>query len=250
MKVKVLSHSKDMEETICRAARNDYMSGWVGDTSFEDIMKGVKGETETEKKLTLIGHLMKHGHWGPFEQNSITFAVSGISRSCMAQITRHRLASFDVQSMRYVKFDKEEGEDVKGLCIGIPELTDPGVCGRSAKFTEYWKKQHNDDILKRREELYWEAINQSYETYNKLLDVGVAPENARMVLPIGTKFNFVVTLNVRSLLHIADMRAAADAQWEIRELTELMLKEAENLCPNVFGYYNEHMRKRVNRLAP
>lgn len=250
MNVKVLEATPNPEELICRGARNDYMSEWTGNKTFEEVMAGVKGDTMDEKKYTLIGHLMKHGHFGPIEHVNMTFAIEGISRSCMAQITRHRIASFDVQSMRYVKFDREEGEDMREWVIEIPELEDAGICGRSAKFTEYWKRQDGEDVLDRRQQVYWKSIEQAYHNYNELLKLGVAPENARMVLPIGTKVNMVMTLNMRSLLHIADMRAAADSQWEIRELTNLLLEEAANHCPTVFQYYEDHMKGRKNRLAP
>jgi thymidylate synthase (FAD) len=76
------------------------------------------------------------------------------------------------------------------------------------------------------------------------------PEDARFVLPIGTEVNMVVSMNARMLMHVADMRAAADAQWEIREMTEGILELAKEWCPNTFEYYEETMKNRKNRLAP
>ncbi len=52
------------------------------------------------------------------------------------------------------------------------------------------------------------------------------------------------------LMHVADMRAAADSQWEIRKLTEQVLERAAEWCPLTFAYYEEHMKGRKNRLAP
>jgi len=52
------------------------------------------------------------------------------------------------------------------------------------------------------------------------------------------------------LMHVADMRAAADAQWEIRDMTERVLDHAKDWCPITFEYYEEHMKNRKNRLAP
>lgn len=93
-------------------------------------------------------------------------------------------------------------------------------------------------------------MKRSFKSYRNLLEMGTAPENARMVLPIGTKVNMVFTLNARTLMHIADMRAAADAQWEIRELTEKVLEKAEEWMTMTFAYYNAEMKNRKNRLAP
>jgi thymidylate synthase (FAD) len=76
------------------------------------------------------------------------------------------------------------------------------------------------------------------------------PEDARFVLPIGTKVNMVFSLNARMLMHVADMRAAADAQWEIRTLTESVLDLASEWCPITFEHYESEMKHRKNRLAP
>lgn len=72
-----------------------------------------------EKKRTLIVHLLQHGHYGPFEHPPATFAIEGMSRACMAQLTRHRHVSFDVQSMRYVAFDAVDPADVKAGAIVV-----------------------------------------------------------------------------------------------------------------------------------
>ena len=70
-------------------------------------------------------------------------------------------------------------------------------------------------------------------------------------VPMGrTKVNMVFSMYARMLMHVAYMRAAADAQWEIRGLTEEMLTIAEEWCPITFEHYNEHMKNRKNRLAP
>lgn len=250
MKVEIENCTTDPERTICKAARNDYSEEYIAEQSFEEIMSDIEGETIEEKEETLIHHLLDHGHFGPFEHVSITFAVEGVSRSLMSQLTRHRHATFDIQSMRYVDFedaDPSPGEAV----ITIPELDDPGLCGRNAEFDENTiEDMDDDDILQQRERIYRRSMRDSFLDYKHLLDLGVAPENARMVLPIGTKTNIMFTVNARMLMHIADMRAAADAQWEIREMTEKVLNHAEDWCPITFEYYEKHMKNRKNRLAP
>jgi thymidylate synthase (FAD) len=247
MKVKLLEATPDPEELLCRAARNDYMEGFVGDQSFEEVMSSVEGETMTEKKETLISHLMSHGHFGPFEHPQATFAVEGISRSCMAQITRHRHVSFDVQSMRYVSFDEVDPDDVREgeFVVFPPSATDPDWVGRNQE-----TGQVDDETAERREAVFSEAVADAVESYQELLDLGMPPEDARFVLPIGTEVNMVMSMNARMLMHVADMRAAADAQWEIRELTEEILDLAKDWCPVTFEYYEENMKNRKNRLAP
>ena len=247
MKVELLEATDDPERLICQGARNDYMSEFVGDLPFDEVMGTTDGETIADKQETLIHHLMDHGHFGPFEHPHATFAIKGVSRSCMAQLTRHRHVSFDVQSMRYVAFDDVDPADVReGEMVVIPpSATDPDWVGRNQKVGDV----DADDVAKR-EEIFKDTIQSAVESYQELLDLGMPPEDARFVLPIGTKVNIVMTLNARMLMHVADMRAAADSQWEIREMTEEVLDLAEEWCPITFEYYNEELKGRKNRLAP
>lgn len=247
MKVELLEATPDPEELICRAARNDYMSEFGGDMAFEDVMASVDGDTLEEKKETLIGHLLAHGHYGPFEHAQATFHVKGISRSCMAQITRHRHVSFDVQSMRYVSFDDVDPEDVTAgeFVVTPPSAHDPQWIGRNQKTGSV-----DEETVAKREAVFERSVERSVEDYQELLDLGMPPEDARFVLPIGTSVNMVMSLNARMLMHVADMRAAADAQWEIRGLTETVLDLAADWCPITFDYYEAKMKNRKNRLAP
>jgi thymidylate synthase (FAD) len=247
MEVQLLEATEDPERVICTAARNDYMSEFVGDCSFDEIMETAEGDTIEEKQETLIGHLLDHGHFGPFEHPQATFAVKGISRSCMAQITRHRHVSFDVQSMRYVSFDDVDPADVREgeLVVTPPSATDPDWVGRNQESGSV-----GEETAERREEVFNDAIEHAVESYQELLDLGMPPEDARFVLPIGTKVNMVMSMNARMLMHVADMRAEADAQWEVRRMTEEVLALAEDWCPITFEHYNENLKGRKNRLAP
>jgi thymidylate synthase (FAD) len=247
MDVQLLEATTDPERLICQAARNDYMEAFVAETPFDEVMESVGGDTLEEKQETLIHHLLDHGHFGPFEHPQATFAIEGISRSCMAQITRHRHVSFDVQSMRYVSFDDVDPEDVREgeMVVVPPSATDPDWVGRNQDAGPV-----DDEVAAEREELFRDTIQNSFEAYQELLEKGMPPEDARYVLPIGSKVNLVMSMNARMLMHVADMRAAADAQWEIRQMTEEILDLASEWCPISFEYYNEEMKNRKNRLAP
>lgn len=247
MDVRLLEATEDPERLICMAARNDYSAEFVGNQSFDATMATIDGDTIEDKKRTLIGHLLDHGHFGPFEHPQATFAVEDVSRSCMAQLTRHRHVSFDVQSMRYVAFDEVDLEDVRAgeMVVTPPSASDPEWVGRNQRGGAV-----DEEVVERREHVFRESVVESVEAYQELLKLGMAPEDARFVLPIGTEVNMVLSMNVRMLMHVADMRAAADAQWEIRELTEAILDHAAEWCPLTFSHYNEHMKGRKNRLAP
>jgi thymidylate synthase (FAD) len=247
MEVRLLEATPDPEELVCRAARNDYMTEFNADLPFEEVMAGIDGDTVEEKQRTLIGRLLDHGHFGPFEHPQATFAVKGVSRSCMAQITRHRHASFDVQSMRYVSFDDVDPADVEegALVVTPPSATDPEWVGRNQRGGAV-----DEETIARREEVFRSSVRESVEAYQELLDSGMPPEDARFVLPIGTGVNIVMSMNARMLMHVADMRAAADSQWEIRNMTTSILELAEEWCPITFEHYREHLQGRKNRLAP
>jgi len=247
MEVRLLEATEDPEEVVCRAARNDYMERFNADLPFEEAMAEIEGETLEDKKATLIGNLLDHGHFGPFEHPQATFAVKGVSRSCMAQITRHRHVSFDVQSMRYVAFDEVDPADVEdgAMVVTPPSATDPDWVGRNQAAGEV-----DEGTAERREAVFRRSVRRSVEEYQELLELGMPPEDARFVLPIGTEVNIVMSMNARMLMHVADMRAAGDAQWEIRRMTESMLDLAADWCPITFEHYEEHMHNRKNRLAP
>ncbi|WP_135302903.1 FAD-dependent thymidylate synthase [Haloarcula amylovorans] len=246
MEVTLLEATDDPEDLVCKAARNDYSDEFVGGQSLSATMETVDGDSLEAKKETLIGHLLEHGHFGPFEHPQITFAVEGISRSCMAQITRHRHVSFDVQSMRYVSFDEVDPDDVRAgeMVVVPPSATDPDWVGRNQQ------ADADEADIEKREEIFRNTVADAVESYQELLDLGMPPEDARFVLPIGTKVNMVMSMNVRMLMHVADMRAAADAQWEIRNMTEDLLDIAADWCPITFDHYEREMKNRKNRLAP
>ena len=247
MDVQLLEATPDPERVICTAARNDDLTEFVGDVSFEEAMEGIEGDGIEAKRETLIGHLLDHGHFGPFEHPQATFAIKGVSRSCMAQLTRHRHASFDIQSMRYVSFDDVDPAEVEdgAMVVTPPSATDPDWIGRNQSSGPV-----DDETVAERKRIFRETVRDSVDSYQRLLDLGMPPEDARFVLPIGTEVNIVMSVNVRMLMHIADMRAAADSQWEIREMTESILELAADWCPITFDHYDEHMKGRKNRLAP
>lgn len=241
MNVEIIEATPNPDELMCRSARNDYGADATAD--FEEVMETVNGETIDEKKENLIRKLFNRGHFGIAEHPTLTVSIRGVSRALMAQLTRHRNASFDIMSMRYVEVEEPDVYEFPGIDDGEPT-------GRGANFEPPFDEYSDDELAEVRQKFFEDSVKESYDTYEELLSMGVAPEHARMVLPIGTKVNIVMTINVRSLLHIADMRAAADAQKEIRDMTEELLDVAEEWCPIGLKVYNEELKNRKNRLAP
>lgn len=166
--------------------------------------------TDSNNHERALKHAVGSGHLSVLEHAVFTFQVEGISRACLAQLTRHRLASFDVQSQRYVKLDDWD--------VVMPKSI---VGSESAKE----KKLH---------QLALESIQNSMNTYKKLIEAGIPAEDARYVTPQAITTKLIMTMNARELLHFFSLRTCNRAQWEIRELADRMLKICKRVDPVLF----------------
>ena len=146
------------------------------------------------------------GHTSVLEHAVFTFKVEGLSRAALAQLTRHRLASFDVQSQRYVKLDN-------------PELVIPETVRKSRYAAEVES-----------------TMRYVMNLYQRLVDEGVPCEDARYVTPQAVPTTLIMTMNARELLHFFSLRTCNRAQWEIRELADRMLKLCLNSSPEIFQH--------------
>ncbi|MDY7082203.1 MAG: FAD-dependent thymidylate synthase, partial [Halobacteria archaeon] len=125
-----------------------------------------------------------------------------------------------------------------------PSVTQKEIVSRETGRVEFdappWKRI---DELRR-------AYEDQSESYNRLREQGVPAEDARSVLGMGIKINMTFTMNARALMHLFDMRAAGDAQCEIRDLSEKIIALTKEWMPTTFEYYDENMKNRKNRLGP
>ena len=96
MLVELIAHTNDPERTIAAAAKLCY-----SDAHIDTLLEGLT----PEKTAAFLQKLSDVGHASPIEHASFTFGIEGVSRTLLAQITRHRIASFSVQSQRYVRLD-------------------------------------------------------------------------------------------------------------------------------------------------
>lgn len=198
MHVELLYHTPDPERAIATAARLCYAP--VGAAELMETMP----EERVKSVLTTI---MNSGHFSTLEHASYTFAIDGVSRALTHQLVRHRIASFNQQSQRYVKF-KDGVAVVKPASVTASPET---------------------------EAVFDEAIEACVTAYRKLLDAGVPAEDARYLLPNAAESKIVVTMNVRELLHFFSLRCCNRAQWEIREMAHRMLELARPTAPFVFA---------------
>lgn len=197
MQVELLYHTPDPQRAIATAARLCYAP--VGASELMETMP-------PERVTSVLSTIMKSGHFSTLEHASYTFAVDGVSRALTHQLVRHRVASFNQQSQRYVKF--KNGLDVV--------------------------KPHTVEDNPEASALFDEAIDAALATYRALLDAGIPAEDARYVLPNAAETKIVITMNVRELLHFFELRCCNRAQWEIRELAHAMLELVRPTAPFIF----------------
>lgn len=220
MKVTLIAYTPNPERVVAASARLCYSAA-----SIDSIQEGL---TE-DKTAQFVEMLSEIGHESPIEHASFTFGIEGVSRSLLAQITRHRIASFSVQSQRYVKESQFE-------YVLPPEIADM------------------PDAL----EIYEESMKRAQDEYEKLTAIlkdkhfkqmiadgkeekaalraaeKKAIEDARFVLPNACTTKMIVTMNARSLYNFFSHRCCNRAQWEIREVADEMLKLVKQVAPNLF----------------
>ncbi len=197
MNVELLQYPENPERAVATAARLCYAP--VGAKELMETMS-------PERVQSVLTTIMKSGHFSTLEHVSYTFAVDGVSRALTHQLVRHRLASFNQQSQRYVKF-------TEGVNIIKPE-------------TVLSNKEAN--------RVFDEALEAVLEGYQKLLDAGIPAEDARYLLPNAAETKIVITMNIRELLHFFSLRCCNRAQWEIREMAHRMLELVKPTAPYIF----------------
>lgn len=146
------------------------------------------------------------GHESVFEFADFTFFITDVSRALLAQLTRHRIASFAVRSQRYC--DEKEFK-----CVLPPSIEKAG-----------------------QKDLYDSFMTACNETYSALLACGVPKEDARMVLPNACSTSLEMKMNGRELMHFCNERLCNKAQWEIRELANEIVKELKATAETYFDY--------------
>lgn len=184
MSVALLAHTAEPDRLCGRAAA--ICTGYTGDP-----VQALRGA-------------LKSGHESIAEHATFTFAIDGVSRVLLAQITRHRLASFSVQSQRYCGADLET---VTPESMIRPELV--------------------DDII--------EAKRVVKRLYDKAIALGVPAEDARYYTFQGGVTRKIITMNARELRHFFGLRCCNRAQWEIRELADEMLRLCREVAPVLFA---------------
>lgn len=213
MEVEILTMTSEPLRAVWCAARTCYSSLAPKELWNQDPAE--------EQMVTLIRKIIQSQHLSVVEHFSITYAVSGVSRSLLAQYSRHRIGiSLSVQSQRYVS---EQSSRNGGQFEAVLPPSIQGQAEASALLSEY--------------------LERCQGTYDQLLALGVPKEDARFVLPNAAATNLVTTVNLRSLLDLYEKRVLTPgAQWEIKQMIRLMAERAIQREPWLEEFFPEPER--------
>ena len=195
MNVQLLAHTPAPEQLVAASAKLCYSAASIADLA----------AIEADKAAEFISRLPE-AHQSPLEHVSFTFGIEGVSRAMLAQITRHRVASFSVQSQRYVNMDE--------FGYVIP----PSIAANQDALDEYEHFMDRADLV-----------------YTYLRSSGIPAEDARFVLPNACETRMIVTMNARELMHFFSLRCCKRAQWEIRAVADEMLRLCKEVAPEIFA---------------
>ena len=191
MKIKLITKTPDIINVLYTAMRTCYSK-----LSPIEIWESIN-EVDEEKKLDRIKSCIKSGHHSTLEHISFVFAIEGIDRATSHQLVRHRTGiSFSQKSQRYVNH-----KDLKTVT--------PQAIEKSSTLKYCFN----------------EALTKIQETYNYLIKHGIKAEDSRAILPNCTCTDMIMTVNLRELIHLCNLRLCTRAQLPIRQ----MFQEIKNI---------------------
>jgi thymidylate synthase (FAD) len=224
------------------AARQDYSEEFVGDW----LGAGNKIPSSERCDELIVEMLLSsgQGHWGPVEQGGeYCFAVGGFSHEVMQQARTHRICcTFDVQSLRY------SGKRIIDCADGKLSIQECFYVRPIGEYRDRKGARYQTTPEQRMRE-YSVVLHLAKEYKYRIEELGYSEEHARNIIPYGIRQNWVVSFNARSLLHFLDLRAKADAEWEIQHLSRAIFAEFKKSHPSIANYY-ETKRFGKGMLSP
>ncbi len=219
-KVYLLAHTPIPEHTIASAAKLCYSSSTISN---------LRENLTDESAAKFVEMLSEIGHESPIEHASFTFGIEGVSRALLAQITRHRMASFSVKSQRYVR----EGAFEYVTPPEIAELPEAKKIYDEIMTEDQKKYDALTEILKEKHIKSFLNEGKDQKTAERLAEKK-AIEDARFVLPNACETQMIMTMNARSLHNFFKHRCCNRAQWEIKDVADQMLALVLQVAPELF----------------
>jgi thymidylate synthase (FAD) len=188
-------------------------------------------ESMETSDVGLIRFLMREGHASPFEHNFFRFHVRcpiAVAREWM----RHRWSSFNEHSLRYSAAIDD---------FYIPEAGQMRT--QVGKPGSYRFEPVGPEAAARAQDLIGKQYQEAWNRYQELLEMGIARELARLVLPVGIYTEMYWSVNARSLMNFIALRNAEQAMWEIRQYAVAVEEFFAALMPVTHAAFIEFGRK-------
>lgn len=236
-RVEVIAKTPNPQQVIWAAMHQDYSEKFVYDERDRTPDEAKAGEY-------IIKHLLmgERGHYGPLEHPQITLNVGFFPHSMMQQLRTHRVGvSFDVQSFRYT------GQRIANVIDGKIDLEEVFYLRPVGHYTNRQGKRYFYSEEQRQQDLNW--CLEACKLYKRRIEEGVSEEHARSLIPFDARQHFVLSCNVRSLMHILDLRWKKDAQLEIQKFCDLTWEHFQAWVPDIAQWYLENRAKKA-KLAP
>lgn len=194
--------AEDLLRVLNRAARQCYQS-----------------EPGNQPDENLIKNIIKSGHTSVLEHEKFTFDII-TDRGVLAEITRHRMAGFSVESTRYCKYNDINSvlDKEKLKTEGNMEFIEPVVIKTKPELYEVWKR----------------SCEESEYAYNEMMKYGALAQEARQVLNNSLKVSMRMTANIRSLRNFFYLRADIPAHPHIKQIAIPMLLALKEKYPVIF----------------
>lgn len=236
-KVEVLSHTPNPQQIIYAAMHQDYVEGFVWDDRHSLPDEAKAGDLVIRN---LLGG--NRGHFGPLEHPQIVLNCGWFPHSTMQQIRTHRVGvSFDVQSFRYT------GNKIVEVADGAKSVEEVFYMRPLGFYADRNGKKYEYTEAIRQEDLAW--CLDGAKIYARRIAQGFSEEHARSLIPFDVRQHWVMSANVRSLMHLMDLRAKDDAQLECQHLCELIFPHFEAWVPSVAAWYQKNRWGKA-RLSP
>lgn len=234
-RVEVLARTENPQTLCWWALHQDYSEDYV----FHAYPPSESRAGEIAVKRLLAGN---RGHYGCLEAPAITFNVGWFPHSVMQQARTHRIGvSFDVQSGRYTS------KRILDCAAGTRTVEDVFYIRPCGSYTDRSGTKYTYTLSQRRIDLA--RCQDAANHYAAQIRAGLSEEHARDLIPYAIRQHFVVSFNLRSLMHFLDLRAKADAQLEIRQMCDLIWPHFERWAPEIAAWYAQN-RLHKARLAP
>jgi thymidylate synthase (FAD) len=182
-----------------------------------------KGQQTLDTTGKLLRYLVKHKHWSPFEMASACFEIN-TTRDISAQILRHRSFSFQEFSQRYAEVQQRPE---------LPQWRRQDTANRQNSINDL-----DLETIVEADQLCANVIKQSTLAYQRLLELGIAKECARKVLPMNSPTRLYMSGTIRSWIHYLQVRRGPETQVEHRVVAEEINRILNNEMPNLWEVVN------------